>query len=255
MNILLVDDNRYVLEGIKAGIDFRKLGIENVFMITSAPEAKEIIRKVKIDIVLSDIEMPEESGLELLEWIDSYDKNIVTMFCTCYSDFNYAKKAIELKCFSYYLKPVDYMELEKLIASAIKEAESRQKLVRDQQYISYWKDNEENRKENFFMRMLNSLSDLSKEEMETEILENHLDYTESDTFLVGMLELNSDYSTLMQLNERMQLFLIRNIVTEILSDERYEIGCVYKRYYDLFVIIFKYTDCREEEIRERLSEN
>ena len=46
-------------------------------MITSAPEAKEIIRKVKIDIVLSDIEMPEESGLELLEWIDSYDKNIV----------------------------------------------------------------------------------------------------------------------------------------------------------------------------------
>ena len=31
MNILLVDDNRYVLEGIKAGIDFRKLGIENVF--------------------------------------------------------------------------------------------------------------------------------------------------------------------------------------------------------------------------------
>lgn len=79
MNILLVDDNRYVLEGIKAGIDFRKLGIENVFMITSAPEAKEIIRKVKIDIVLSDIEMPEESGLELLEWINSYDKNIVTM--------------------------------------------------------------------------------------------------------------------------------------------------------------------------------
>lgn len=254
MNILLVDDNRYVLEGIKAGIDFRKLGIENVFMITSAPDAKEIIRKVKIDIVLSDIEMPEESGLELLEWIDSYDKNIVTMFCTCYSDFNYAKKAIELKCFSYYLKPVDYMELEKLIASAIKEAESRQKLVRDQQYISYWKDNEENRKENFFMRMLNSLSDLSKEEMETEILENHLDYTESDTFLVGMLELNSDYSTLMQLNERMQLFLIRNIVTEILSDERYEIGCVYKRYYDLFVIIFKYKDCREEEIRERLTD-
>lgn len=61
------------------------------------------------------------------------------------------------------------MELEKLIASAIKEAESRQKQVRDQQYISYWKDNEENRKENFFMRMLNSLSDLSKEEMETEI--------------------------------------------------------------------------------------
>lgn len=58
----------------------------------------------------------------------------------------------------------------------------------------------------------------------------------------------------MQLNERMQLFLIRNIVTEILSDERYEIGCVYKRYYDLFVIIFKYKDCREEEIRERLTD-
>lgn len=252
MNILLVDDNRYVLEGIREALSFKKLGIENVFMMTSAEEAKDVIRKVKIHIVLSDIEMPEQSGLELLEWINQYDDSIVTMFCTCYSDFNYAKKAIDLKCFSYYLKPINYGELEKLILSAVKEAEIRQKKDQDRKYVELWKKNEYQRKEDFFRMLLNPFSDLPEHAISEELSTRNLEYTMKDKFLISMLELNSDYSSLIQLDEKMQYFLIQNIATEIMNGDSFSFGCVFKRYYDLFVIIFQYKECSEEEIRKRL---
>ena len=239
MNILLVDDNRYVLEGIRDGIDFRSLGISNVFMITSAEEAKEIIQKVKIDIVLSDIEMPGESGLKLLEWINGYDDSIVTMFCTCYSDFNYARKAIDLKCYSYYLKPINYEELNGLLASAVEEAGKRRQAGEERKYIAYWKESEESRTKRFFSLLMNRFSPLSREDIEREIEENHLSFGTETPFLVCLLETNTDTSGLMQLDESTQLFLIKNIADELLARTGIGEGCVLRRYYDLFVMVYR----------------
>ena len=254
MNILLVDDNRYVLEGIRDGINFRELGISNVFMITSAQEAKEIIQKVKIDIVLSDIEMPGENGLTLLEWINSYDESIVTMFCTCYSDFNYAKKAIDLKCFSYYLKPINYEELSGLIRSAVEEAGKRQREGEERKYVEYWKESEQSRTQRFFSLLMNRFSPLTDEDIERELEENHLPFGTKDPFLVCLLETNSDTSGLMQLDESMQLFLIKNIADELLAPAGTGEGCAYKRYYDLFVLIYRCEKTDEGVLRECLSE-
>lgn len=69
MNILVVDDQIHVIEGIYRGVDWKKLGIDHVFTALNAPEAKNIIREQDIDLLLSDIEMPEESGLDLLRWV------------------------------------------------------------------------------------------------------------------------------------------------------------------------------------------
>ena len=67
MNILLVDDNRYTLQGLLDGIDFKELGFADVYTSCSAAGAKEILRQNRIEIVITDIEMPGGTGLELLE--------------------------------------------------------------------------------------------------------------------------------------------------------------------------------------------
>ena len=108
MTILLVDDERDILEGMLAGIDFQSLGIEQVFTAESVVEAKTILREERVDLLLTDIEMPGESGLELLEWLRRQDMQVVTMFCTSYANFDYAKKAVEMRSFYYYLKPIAY---------------------------------------------------------------------------------------------------------------------------------------------------
>ena len=57
--------------------------------------------------------LPNESGIELLKWTKTQNLDVVTIFCTCYADFNYAKKAVELQCFDYYLKPISIDDFEK----------------------------------------------------------------------------------------------------------------------------------------------
>ena len=66
MNVLFVDDQISVLDGIEAGVHFDTLGIENVYYATSAKRAMEIIGNNPVDVVVSDVEMPGEDGLWLV---------------------------------------------------------------------------------------------------------------------------------------------------------------------------------------------
>lgn len=118
MTILLVDDERQVLDGIRHGVDFEALGLDEVLTARSGEEARQIIEKTRVDILITDIEMADLSGLELLEWIRDSGQKILTIFCTAFRSFDYAKKAIELHAFDYFLKPVRYGELTEKLAQA-----------------------------------------------------------------------------------------------------------------------------------------
>ncbi len=141
MNILIVDDDRFVLEGIKKGIDWNAMPFEKVLMAQSVAEAKQILQSVPIGVLVSDIEMPQENGLALLRWIRQQQLELESIFLTCYADFNYAQQAVELGTFHYFLKPIEYEKLREIILSAAKkqkESESRRvgntRAIRD----SFW---------------------------------------------------------------------------------------------------------------------
>lgn len=128
MNILIVDDDRFVLEGIKKGIDWHSMPFEEVFTAQSVAEAKQILQSVSIGVLVSDIEMPQENGLALLRWIRQQRLALESIFLTCYADFNYAQQAVELGTFHYFLKPIEYEKLREIILNAAKkqkESESR----------------------------------------------------------------------------------------------------------------------------------
>lgn len=136
MNILLVDDEADILDGIIAAIDFEALGIHNVYAANNTAQAKKIMESYPIDIIITDIEMPCESGLALLEWINQNELPVVSILCTAYAYFDYAQKALLGKAFSYYLKPIYYEDLSKIISDAAQEAQRRQK---QSDYIRYGK--------------------------------------------------------------------------------------------------------------------
>lgn len=128
MNILIVDDDHFVLEGIKKGIDWNEMPFEKVLMAQSVAEAKQILQTVPIGVLVCDIEMPQENGLALLRWIRQQGLLLESIFLTCYADFNYAQQAIELGTFYYFLKPIEFEKLREIILNAAKrqgESESR----------------------------------------------------------------------------------------------------------------------------------
>lgn len=68
MNVCLVDDQRAVVDSLKNGIRWEKLPVDKVYTACSAREAKLILKNFPVDVLLSDIEMPEEDGISLCLW-------------------------------------------------------------------------------------------------------------------------------------------------------------------------------------------
>ena len=73
MRILLVDDDTVILDDLRYSIHWDKLGIDRVDTAQDTATAKQILSREPVDIVISDIEMPQESGLDLLRWYREKD--------------------------------------------------------------------------------------------------------------------------------------------------------------------------------------
>lgn len=142
MNVLIIDDQKNVVSGMKKGIDWGKMQVDQVWEAYNAEEAKEIICKKQVDIMLCDIEMPGDDGLSLYRWVKEYDSRIECIFLTAHADFQFAKEALRLGSFDYILQPAPYEEIE---AALLKVREKILSRTKQQRYSSYGKDFYENR--------------------------------------------------------------------------------------------------------------
>ena len=101
MRTIIVDDERLAREELKRLLgDFKDIEIIGEYKNTI--EAKEAIEKDAPDLVFMDIQMPGETGLELLEKMSNPPR---TVFVTAYDE--YAIKAFELNAYDYLMKPID----------------------------------------------------------------------------------------------------------------------------------------------------
>lgn len=118
MKILVVDDQPDVVAGILDGVNWRALHVEKAYSALSAAEAKDLLLREKIDILLCDIEMPGESGLSLVAWLQKQGRETKCIFLTAHADFPYAQKALQLGAVDYLLQPASYENIEAAIRRA-----------------------------------------------------------------------------------------------------------------------------------------
>ena len=81
------------------------LPIKEVTAAYNVLEAKSVLEKQRVDIVICDIEMPKYSGLDLLEWVRQRGMEQEFIFLTCHADFDYAAQALRYKADAYITKP------------------------------------------------------------------------------------------------------------------------------------------------------
>lgn len=138
MNVCLVDDQRAVVDSLKNGIRWEKLPVDKVYTACSAKEAKLILKNFPVDVLLSDIEMPEEDGLSLCLWAKQEVEDIECIFLTSHADFEYAREAIRLGSFDYILQPVRYEDVEKVLLRVwerVCEKQKMQKMMYSQRFL------------------------------------------------------------------------------------------------------------------------
>ena len=116
LKVLLVDDEPFILQGIKVIIDWEKEGFEIAATAENGLEALEYLKKEKVDLIIADIRMPGMTGLELLEQIRREEiSDAYFVILSGYAEFDYARRAMQNKCTEYLLKPVDRETLLKLL--------------------------------------------------------------------------------------------------------------------------------------------
>lgn len=121
MQMLIVDDEAHWVDNLSMHKPWHTLGIEQVHKAYSAREALQIIHTHPIDIVISDIIMPEMTGVELIGKIREYDKRIKCIILSGHADFDYAKEAVRNHAVDYLLKPPTDEELFGAVRAAIEQ--------------------------------------------------------------------------------------------------------------------------------------
>lgn len=113
--VLLVDDEILVREAISENIKWNELGFELVNVCENGEIAMEYLEENPVDVVLTDICMPYADGMDLSRYVyNNYPQTSVIIF-SGYSDFEYAKQAIQYKVAEYILKPVTARELSEVL--------------------------------------------------------------------------------------------------------------------------------------------
>jgi len=111
--ILVVDDEQYMRDSISLLLN-RKLNGKVDYSIISCSNAREAMNKLQgddFDIVLTDIRMPEVSGLELLDNIKTIKSELPVLLMTAYGDTDIAVEAVKQGAFDFITKPIhpDYL--------------------------------------------------------------------------------------------------------------------------------------------------
>lgn len=118
--VLIVDDEKMIRLGIKKVIRWEDLGIDRVFTAATAKEALEILKSQRPEIMITDIQMSEMTGLELIEAAREIQPKLRVLVLTGYDSFEYARQSLRLKVQDFFLKPADEADLSKAVEEQVR---------------------------------------------------------------------------------------------------------------------------------------
>jgi len=126
MKVLIVDDEKRIVEYLKYILDWKSLGFHKVEGFYSSKGALQYIIDHEPEILITDIRMPELSGLDLAKIIKENKLKTKVVILSGYNDFDYAQKAIRLEIADYLLKPVSSKELLPVINRIVEDVEKNE---------------------------------------------------------------------------------------------------------------------------------
>ncbi|MED4954004.1 response regulator [Paenibacillus macerans] len=115
LKLMIVDDEAIIVKGLQHVIRRMKTPFTDIVGVSDSVEALRMAEEFKPDLLITDIQMPELSGLDLIQSVSEKKAASKFIILTGYETFDYARKAIRLQVADYLLKPVDPQELSGLL--------------------------------------------------------------------------------------------------------------------------------------------
>ena len=120
-HMLIVDDEPLILAGLVGMVKKRFEGKFLVYQADCADEALKIFRNVRVDLLMTDIQMPGMNGLDMAKIVSEEWPDCLTVFLTGHSEFEYARRAVQGRNIAYVLK----LDGDNAISEVIMQAYSR----------------------------------------------------------------------------------------------------------------------------------
>lgn len=131
LKVFLVEDETVIREGLRDNIPWQQYGFRFVGEASDGEIALPLIRKLKPDVLITDIKMPFMDGLSLSRIVNSEFPKMKIIIISGYDDFEYARQAIEVGVEQYLLKPITKLTLRNSLL------EVKEKIEQDNQQRDY----------------------------------------------------------------------------------------------------------------------
>ena len=254
--VLLVDDEILVREAISKKIEWNELGYELVGDCENGKDAIEFVKSHPVDVVLTDICMPYIDGMGLSKYLSENCPQTAIIIFSGYSDFEYAKQAIQYKVSEYILKPVTAKELSEVLIQIREKLDSKRKEEKkiDQLtkvYHSYTK-NEAVIISRILSRLVKGTQEVKRSLDELKEFDIEISGSSYRTVVIdidvysGLYEINPEQKK----ESALMAFVVENISSEIISE--YNAGIAF-RDADNRVCLLLWTN-RPQEFRKEIVE-
>ena len=125
MRLLIVDDDEMTCLCVQKWIQEMNLRqVRFVDVAHSAEEALQYARTWNVDVLMTDIQMVNMNGLELIEAVRQLNPRVCSLILTAYASFQYAHRAIGLGVREFLLKPFSRDELQEVLWKVIRSFEA-----------------------------------------------------------------------------------------------------------------------------------
>lgn len=125
MKVFVIDDEQTIVEWLVNHVDWGVYNCEIVGYSTQASDVLDYLDRSSIDLLITDISMPDMTGLELIEAVKKKNPNVSVIIISAYSKFEYVKEAIKYGVINYLLKPINVEELYDCLKIAEMDREKR----------------------------------------------------------------------------------------------------------------------------------
>ena len=251
MRVLIVDDDIATIDMIKEEIQWEELGVEEVFTAYNIKMAKKILLNEQIDIIISDIEMPMGTGIELLSWYREQELNGEFLLLTCHESFSYASDAVRLHAAGYLLKPFDVVVMEAALKKIILKITEENQVKENSKYGTWMKKNKRQLQLDFWNKLFSGHLTDSEEKIKEEIENRGLTLETEGTYRLVTSRITNVEKDKEKIQQNLITFMIENIHSEILcgSPENSMVLCYDRK--DFFSVVSVCTDTNEKELQER----
>lgn len=147
-NILIVDDDVHILELLHRHLQSWNY---HTYKAVSVKEAVTILRDTSIDLLITDLKMPEVDGFELVKFVSEHYPKLPKLIVTGYPSVQDSLEAIKSGVVAYLTKPFTKEELKMAMDDALKKSEIRQRKVP-----------QEKEKKNFYGDMIGASEKINK---------------------------------------------------------------------------------------------